>query len=377
MGNLSLNMARAMRAHNAYSLWCTGSRTQFATTYTHSKCALLFPFLFAPRIGAHVGHPRCRHFVLPFLLLCVLFLLLLLCLRLLLLLPALRLHSLSRLGPLLLLLLERLSFLMLQPLASRPILFFTPVGVFVWVSVCVCVGVNVCVCVRVCVHAWVGARAPVRAHGACGRACLYVRARACVRMLSHIGPLNRKFIILLTLSDPLFTHLSCSSLSFSCFSCCAFVSCSFSLLSVSIRSLAWAHFFFSFSNASRFSCSNLSRPARSSFSRLWVFVCVCVCVWMCECARAYTRVRGCAPARARILCVWVPSDRAPGERSVVCWSRLQGVTRCGSVLQCVAGYCRVLRGIAGAWKDLHAATHSNTLQHTATHCNALQRTRRW
>ena len=67
--------------------------------------------------------------------------------------------------------------------------------------------VNVCVCMRVCVRACVNARARVRAHCVLVCACLYLRARACacVRMLSRIASLNQKFIILVSLYDPLFT----------------------------------------------------------------------------------------------------------------------------------------------------------------------------
>ena len=69
--------------------------------------------------------------------------------------------------------------------------------------------VNVCVCMRVCVRACVNARARVRAHCVLVCACMYLRARAraCVRMrmLSRIASLNQKFIILVSLYDPLFT----------------------------------------------------------------------------------------------------------------------------------------------------------------------------
>jgi len=117
---------------------------------------------------------------------------------------------------------------------------------------------------------------PVEAHtldipGACG-----ATPTGCVRTFCTNSRISEASAISLS-------FLSCSSWSFCSFSCYAFVSCSFSLLSVSIRSRSWAHSFFSFSSVSRFSCSNLSRPApsRSSFSRLLVCLCECLCVYVC------------------------------------------------------------------------------------------------
>ena len=164
------------------------------------------------------------------------------------------------------------------------------------VCVCVCVDVNVRVCVHVCVHACVSVRARVCAHCAGERACLYLRARACVRMLSHIGPLNHKFIIL-SLFQTLF----------------------WSILTVHARDPAApstsSPYAFALSpgpTPSFPSRAPLVSPAPSSrvpldppFHACWcVGECVCVCVYVCVdvnvcvcvCVytRAWMRVRVCA-----------------------------------------------------------------------------------